>query len=296
LPALPPGFARESIHASFFSGAAAILEKAGHRERNRDDALNHLTRVVLHTGRRPDQLTTDDLLAYYRALRASGRPAASLSVAWDLLRETDVFPEGSPTLRAARRRGQRDVVELVDDYELACRPVRDLLIRYLTERSAEMDYTSVRGLVGLLADAFWKDLEEHHPGISTLDLAPDVATAWKQRAGLKRRRGKGQARLDRYTVLFAVRAFYLDIAQWALEDPSWAPWAVRCPVRDSDVRGSMKQQRQRRARMHQRTRQLAPSLPTLADSVEDHLGRMERLFAAATTAGIGDTFEVDGER
>jgi hypothetical protein len=98
-------------------------------------------------------------------------------------------------------------------------------------------------------------------------------------------------------VLFAVRAFYLDIAQRALEDPSWAPWAVRCPVRDSDVRGSMKQQRQRRARMHQRTRLLAPLLPTLLNSVEEHLDHTERLLAATSAPTVvGDTFDVDGEQ
>ena len=32
--------------------------------------------------------------------------------------------------------------------------------------------------LGLL---FWKDLETHHPGIDSPDLAPDVAVAWKQR-------------------------------------------------------------------------------------------------------------------
>jgi integrase len=290
------GFVRASIDPDFFADAATVLEQGGHRERIRLDVLHHLARLVVHTGRAPRHLTTTDLLDYHAALLASGRQADSFGLTWDVLRATNVFPDGTPSFRAACRRGQRSVAELIDDYDLSCRPVRDLLIRYLTDRSAGLDYTSLRGLVALLADAFWKDLEEHHPGISTLDLPPDVAAAWKQRAGLKRRRAKGQARLDRYSVLFAVRAFYLDIAQWALEDASWAPWAVRCPIRDSDVRGSMKQQRHRRARMHQRTRLLAPSLPALVNSVDEHLDRTERLLAAATTAAVCDTFDIDGEQ
>ena len=33
-----------------------------------------------------------------------------------------------------------------------------------------------------------------------------------------------------------VRAFYLDIAEWAAEDPArWGPWAVPCPVRAADI-------------------------------------------------------------
>ena len=43
-------------------------------------------------------------------------------------------------------------------------------------------------------------------------------------------------RLDGRSVLSAVRAFYLDIAEWADDDPArWARWAVRCPVSASDI-------------------------------------------------------------
>lgn len=92
-----------------------------------------------------------------------------------------------------------------------------------------------------------------------------------------------------------VRAFYLDLAQWALEDPYWVRWAAPSPVRDADVRGSMKHQRRRRARMHQRTRTLAPLLPQLVHSVETRLRYVERVHAAAAATPVGATFAVDGE-
>jgi integrase-like protein len=38
------------------------------------------------------------------------------------------------TLHAALRRGQRPTTELVDDYDIRCRPLRDVLVRYLDER------------------------------------------------------------------------------------------------------------------------------------------------------------------
>lgn len=48
--------------------------------------------------------------------------------------------------------------------------------------------------------------------------------------------------------LVKVRAFYLDLSQWALEDPDrWAPWVAPCPVgRDVEHR---KFKRHRKARM-----------------------------------------------
>ncbi len=32
---------------------------------------------------------------------------------------------------------------------------------------------------------FWRDLERHHPGISSLRLAPEAAASWKQRILVK---------------------------------------------------------------------------------------------------------------
>jgi hypothetical protein len=91
---------------------------------------------------------------------------------------------------------------------------------------------------------FWKDLETHHPGIGSLNLAPDVAVAWKQRMQSRTVKTTGpggertQARVPRLSVvdhLAIVRSFYLDIAEWAATDPSrWAQWAAPCPVRPGD--------------------------------------------------------------
>jgi integrase len=279
----------------FFAEAFAICERAGHRERHQLDAMHHLCRVVMHTGRGPRELTPEDLLSYHAAVIEIGQ-ANSLALSWALMRETRVFPTGTPTLRAARNRGQRSVAELVDSYELQCQPVRELLIRYLSERAPAIDYSTLTSLVGNLVDAFWKDLEQHHPGISSLGLAPEVACGWRERAMFKRGGyDKGSVRSDPFQVLFVVRAFYLDIAQWALEEPYWAQWAAPCPVRDEDVRGSMKHQRRRRAKMHQRTRTLAPLLPQFVHSVEARLRYIERLHAAAAQAPVGTVFTVDGE-
>lgn len=288
---------RELTDWEFFAQARACCQAGGHRQRQQIDALHHLTRVSLHTGRGPRQLTTTDLLDYHATLRTLGREAHNLSLAWDLLRDLKVFPAGTPTLRAALLPGQRSVADLVDAYELACRPVRDVLVRYLSERAPAVDYATLKSLVGILVGAFWKDLELYHPGIDSLHLPPVVAAAWKQRAARKRRtQDHGQARANPYAVLFAVRAFYLDLAQWALEDATWAPWAAPSPVQLQDVRGVMKHERRRTARMHQRTRLLTPALPGLVRSVEAHLAGQERLAAAAAATPVGATFEVDDDR
>jgi integrase len=60
-----------------------------------------------------------------------------------------------------------------------------------------------------------------------------------------------------------VRAFYLDITQWALDAPArWGPWAVPCPIRGSDIQYK-KQKSRTKARMDARTRERLPVMPAL---------------------------------
>ena len=93
-----------------------------------------------------------------------------------------------------------------------------------------------------------------------------------------------------------VRAFYLDLAQWAADDPArWGPWAAPCPVRDADIAQRGKERSRRKSRMDQRTRERIPVLPALLATVD--AGRQaaaERLHAAEATAP-GQLFTAAGE-
>jgi hypothetical protein len=98
------GHVRELADPEFFAQALAHYQAAGHRQRHQLDALNHLSRVMLHTGRGPRQLTAADLLDYHANLRALSRQADAITLAWDLLRDLGVLPAGTPSLRAAAAR------------------------------------------------------------------------------------------------------------------------------------------------------------------------------------------------
>jgi hypothetical protein len=161
---------------------------------------------------------------------------------YELLHKAGVFPPGTPAntrMISTQFGGQLTVEQLVDRYDLACRPIRDLLVDYLRERQPAIDYTSLVKLAVSLIPCFWKDLENCHPGIDSLLLPPDIAAGWKQRIQTRtvRAPGGGEQVLARQSAddaLMAVRAFYLDLAQWALDDPArWGQWAVPCPIRAS---------------------------------------------------------------
>jgi hypothetical protein len=101
--------------------------------------------------------------------------------AWEILRSMGVLTESQSFHAVLRRQGQGSTAELVDSYGVSCRPVRDVLVRYLDHKRPALDYNSFRNLVTVLVGLFWVDIEHHHPGIDSLHLPAEVAEAWKQR-------------------------------------------------------------------------------------------------------------------
>src|SRR3954466_3951712 len=93
-----------------------------------------------------------------------------------------------------------------------------------------------------------------------------------------------------------VRALYLDIQEWALQDPTWAEHAVPSPVRRGDTAGHAKHKRRVTAAMHQRVRERLPQLDVLADSAHRHRVAAAGLLAAAGARSVGEEFDHDGAR
>ena len=208
---------------------------------------------------------------------------------YEFLHQAGTLPPGAPaTVRmlSAQGAGQLTAEQLIARYHLACEPVRGLLADYLRERQPGIDYTSVTGLAAKLGLHFWKDLEDHHPGISSLKLPPDIASGWKTRI---------QAMPWGADILITVRAFYLDLAQWALDEPArWGPWAVPCPVRGSDIQ-HRKQKSQVRARMNARTRERLPVLPAVAAAAGRNRKDTAARLSAARATPPGELFTAGGQ-
>jgi integrase len=228
------------------------------------------------------------------------------AVFYRLVRTAGVFgPHAPATLREIRgSAGPRTPEELIDRYRLFCRPVRDLLVDYLRERQPSLDYSSMESLACALGARFWRDLENHHPGIDSLHLPDEVAAAWKQRLRTKQKTISAQTgqkvtvdvpRLNYRECLIPIRAFYLDLAQWAVDDPGrWAQWAVPCPIKEEEV-NRRKLQRHRKSRMDARTRERLPVLPTLVRNVNEHRKVTDALLQAARQTQPGEPFTAAGQ-
>lgn len=265
---------------------------------DRQFAYCQLTRILMRNGGRLVDITVADCVQAYRA--QTGYSARQHSYWYVLLLRAEILPDGSPpTVWAASRRGQLTVEELVDGYHVLNRPVRDLLVDYLHERQAAMDYVSLRQLSTKLVLLFWRDLELNEPGIDSLHLSDQMIRRWKQRLTEVRYGSNrlGKRREDPHAIYMAVRAFYADLSHWALDDPArWAHWVAPNPIRAQDTRGMSKQRSRSQAKMHQRTRELAPLLPALIEAAETARRRSVQMLHAASAVAPGEQFDVDGQR
>ncbi|MGW2426328.1 site-specific integrase, partial [Streptomyces sp. NPDC001709] len=145
------------------------------------------------------------------------------------------------------------IEELVDRYRIQCRPVRDLIVDYLRERQPSLDFASLDAISRTLAGLFWARIEALAPGTDSLRLPPAVTRAWKEDLKVEKRTITGpdgnsievsSPRLSAKDELMRVRAFYLDIAQWAAEEPArWGPWAVPCPIGEDEIHKAKERKR-----------------------------------------------------
>lgn len=283
----PEGFSNIERHTGHAAGWA------------KSDAMNKLTWIVIRKGGLVADITVGDCIELTRALQEHHfRGSAGRPLFYAALKKAGVLPAAAPErLRVLRLDGRRSIEQIVDAYAIECRPVRDLLVEYLSERAPDLDHTSLRSVARNLCRLFWRDLELHHPGIDSLRLEPAIARAWKDRlAYIRDEDGQPvRPRVNYRSELVFVRAFYEDIARWAADDPArWAPWVAPCPIKASEVTRKKAQARVK-ARMDQRTRTQLPLLPALLRAVEQQRKDAEDRLNAAQKTTAGGRFTVAGQ-
>src|SRR6266576_876374 len=288
-----------------FAGLRRLCQTEQASPVTRDLSLRRIAIIMAAKGGRVGDITAGDCVELCRLADDIGGSRSRGMYFYQLLRGTGVFPAGAPaTSRMFITQGQLSPGQMLSRYAIACRPVHDLIVDYLREQQLTVDHATLRAMAHVLGKLFWRDLERHHPGIGSLRLAPEVATGWKQRILVKTRTSVTAAgeiietsapRTAAAGALFTVRAVYLDIAQWAVDDPArWAPWAAPCPIRDGEVPHA-KELARRKARMDQRTRERLPALPVLAAAVGEQRAASAVRLAAASAARPGQDFTASGQ-
>ncbi|MFG2416708.1 tyrosine-type recombinase/integrase [Streptomyces goshikiensis] len=273
---------------------------------NGSRAMKYIAQIVAACGGGVDDIVVGDLLVHPKLQERKTGASGPVHLAYTWLRNRGQFPPDAPVTlhNMTSRTGQISPAGLIDRYRLRSQPVRDLLVDYLTERQPSVDFTTLNTIASHLGRLFWADLEQHHPGLDTLRLPPAVSDAWKSRLAVKtvhRRSFDGtvqtatEPRRGAPGVKSTVRSFYMDLAQWALEEPErWGHWAVPCPISEAEC-GTKKLEQRQKSWSDQRTRERLPVLPVLVRTAERRLREARALLDAVDTAPPGSTITVNGE-
>ena len=121
-------------------------------------AIEKVALIMAAKGQLVAGITVGDCLELVRTSRevfpGPSRSTRHSPFFYQLLHAAGVFPaDAPPTVRMFNSlfTGQLTVEQMVDRYDLACRPVRDLLVDYLRERQPGIDYNTLTSLATALA-------------------------------------------------------------------------------------------------------------------------------------------------
>ena len=280
-----------------FTEIGQACTRAGLASPDRTQVLFRTAILMAVHGGGVKQVTPQALQDLVAVEERHGHRPGGRATCYRILCDIGAFGADAPSrLASLEHRRQLTCAQLVNRAGVKPGPIRDLLVDYLRERQPALDYTSLAALAYYLVTLFWADIEAHHPEVDTLALPRPVADAWKQRLRTTRRNGPSgtpTTRVNYRECLTPVRAFYLDLAHWAVEDSRWAPFVAPCPVGSEEI-SRRKAHRQRKSRIDSRTRERLPALPALVAQVADHGNHTRDLLQAARQATPGTTI-ADGD-
>ena len=135
----PGGFARLRAHCD---ASPEVSERAAAR------MLHRSSLIMAAKGGTLAEITVGDVAELLDAESAAhGRIGDGTTLFYKTLREIGILgDQAPPALRHLRTPGQLTPEQMIDRYNLACRPVRDLLADYLKERQPALDYNSLDAL------------------------------------------------------------------------------------------------------------------------------------------------------
>lgn len=295
---------RECQHDSLLVDVVDRLRTIPTTETQRHRALTELSYLLASQGIPASDLTPGALIHFHHELRKVGKGKTAYEaqvggLIWEVFHSMGRFPEGTPaTIRAARHGGPRTVEEFVDYHGVRNTGVRQLLIDYINQRAAlGMDYSTLRGLTGLLVRNFWCVVERINPRQEDLDLTEETYEAWRKEIDTIQTPDGPRPREGIWDLLIAVRALYLDVQAWALEDPArWGRWVTRCPIPPVASRGYKAGRRRLAERIADRTRARQPLLDHLVRHVSAEKERLQALREVASASLDVGGFDFAGAR
>lgn len=270
------------------------------------DTSNHFKRcarmdvaaALTTQGIRFADLSAEALLHYAVATREGGWGRGYEThvgyLAWRVMSESGHFPaQVPPTLRGAMRSPAQTPAELVDKYNITNPDIRDVFVAYLTRRSHDIDFATLRDLAEDICGKFWTGLQQINPGQPNFVISQEHYESWRAVVAVRR---DGKPRLQLEAVMTNIRAFYLDLQGWAAEEPErWARWVAPCPIAGRETRTRGKAARRAKERMDSRIRLLQPVLPAFIAAATERKDHFQELLKVAGETRKDEVITVGGK-
>jgi len=141
-----------------FAELVSVCREDPANTHTKNSALCRIATIVAAKGGMVRDITAGDCVEMAELLLSGGGVDTS-AYFYQLLHAMGAFPDAAPsTVRAVsgQAQGQISVEQMIDRYDIACRPVRDVLVDYLRVRQPSLDFTSLRALLFRLGKLLWK--------------------------------------------------------------------------------------------------------------------------------------------
>ena len=197
---------------------------------------------------------------------------------------------------AATRRSTWHRRALVDSYRVACRPVRDVLVRYLDQRRPAYGLLLVsRRLSPCWSNCSGSTSKSITPVSTSLHLPPEVAEAWKQRLRVvESKAAPSNGGGSTSPILVTCSQFLSRHRRVGPGGPDLGRMGSTLPDPARRNDGLGKKSRRYPADMHQRVRERLPHLDAIVDAAEDQRRSTTELLDRATATPVGETFGTRG--
>jgi len=256
------------------------------------NALFSASFILIHTGKRLNQLTIEDIDKYRQNIQNGIHKTATPNGLHTLLRHLGIIESSVMTSGSRRMRGPINLDEILFKYGLPeSRPLQVFRI-YLNERQSNIIPMLLRREATHLIEDFWLNILQQHPEQQDFNITWQVSQDWKSRI---RNREKLDNPISVKLVFQVVRRFYKFLESLAEDYPNdWGDIAAHSPVTLADISIESRLKSETKQRIDKHVLDLLPYLKVFRSAIKSKHDQSRQLLEAGLSTPMGEEFTMNG--
>ncbi|MCP2014035.1 hypothetical protein L1280_001172 [Deinococcus sp. HSC-46F16] len=248
--------------------------------------------ILIHTGKRMDQITLEDIDEYRRNFRDGIHSRVTPNGLHTLLRHLRIIESSVMTTGSQRMRGPSNLDQIMLEYAMPENRTTQAFRAYLNERQSNILPMLLRREATHLVEDFWLNILQHHPEQKDFNISWQVAQDWKSRIRDKDRLNDP---VSVKLVFQVVRRFYKFLEDLAEGWPSeWGDIAAHSPVNQTDISMESRRKSETKQKLDRHVLSLLPHLKAFRLAIKDNHEQSSRLLEVGLSTPMGGEFTLDG--